>query len=58
VHAAIRSYEVTRWSTHCEECGSVIDEDFPSARHAREAFDNMRSLEGSALCDNHWSDPR
>ena len=53
----ILSYQVTRWSTHCEECGEEIEGDYGSATAAREAFDTLRSLEGRALCDEHWLDP-
>ena len=58
-YAPIRSYEVTStlWSTHCEQCGAAIDEGFRSATSAQEAFDNMRALEGRALCDEHWVEP-
>lgn len=54
-----RSYEVTLtlWSIHCEECGEVVDQDYRSAGAAQEAFDNLRALEGRALCDAHWVDP-
>lgn len=55
----IGSYTVTetRWATQCEKCGATIEEGYHSATAAREAWDNLRSLEGAALCDNCWPDP-
>jgi hypothetical protein len=55
--ASIRSYPVTEWSTHCQECGAEIDSGYRSATAAQEAYDNLLALEGKAVCDEHWDEP-